>query len=58
MEMDSLHSMDVVLPTDAGTELHLRTVSKPEKNLALLLERLDLHVPQLPRRIENVVQKT
>jgi hypothetical protein len=50
--------MDVVLPTDAGTELHLRTVSKPEKNLALLLERLDLHVPQLPRRIENVVQKT
>lgn len=58
MEMDSLHSMDVVLPTDAGTELHLRTVSKPEKTLALLLERLDLHVPQLPRRIENVVQKT
>ena len=58
LEMDTLHSMDIALPTDAGTELHLRTVSKPEKPLAMLLERLDLRVPQSPQRIENVVQKT
>jgi transposase len=58
LEMDRLHSMDVVLPTDGGTQLHLRTLSKPEKPLAILLERLDLRVPQLPQRLANVVQKT
>lgn len=57
LEMDTLHSMDVVLPTDGGTQLHLRTVSKPEKPLTMLLERLDLRVPQLPQRLANVVQK-
>ena len=55
LEMDGLHSMDVVLPTATGTELRLRTVSKPEKPLALLLHRLGLSVPQVPKKIENVV---
>lgn len=55
LEMDELHSMDVVLPTDAGHDLHLRVVSKPEKPLALLLAHLGLNVPQIPKKIENVV---
>ena len=55
LEMDALHSMDVVLPTDAGHDLHLRVVSKPEKPLALLLAHLGLNVPQIPKKIENVV---
>jgi len=37
VEMDKVHSLDVILPTDAGTPIHLRTVSKPEKSLAVLL---------------------
>ena len=55
-EMDKLHSMDVILPDDTGTEMRLRTVSKPEKHLALLLHRLGLNLPQTPKQIENVVQ--
>jgi len=55
LEMDALHSMDVVLPTDGGHDLHLRVVSKPEKPLALLLAHLGLNVPQIPKKIENVV---
>lgn len=55
LEMDNVHSMDVLLPTDTGTTIHLRTVSKPEKPLAVLLARLGLNVPQIPKQIENVV---
>lgn len=56
LEMDNVHSMDVLLPTDAGTTLRLRTVSKPEKPLAVLLAKLGLNLPQTPKQLENVVQ--
>ena len=48
-------SLDVLLPTDAGTNIHLRTVSKPEKPLAVLLAKLGLTIPQTPKQLENVV---
>jgi transposase len=57
LEMDKLHSLDVILPTDTGATIHLRTVSKPEKPLAVLLAHLGLQVPQTPKQLENVVQK-
>ncbi len=56
LEMDRLHAMDLTLPTDAGADLRLRVVSKPEKPLTMLLDRLGLSVPQIPKMIENVVQ--
>ena len=55
LEMDNVHSLDVLLPTDAGTNIHLRTVSKPEKPLAVLLAKLGLNIPQTPKQLENVV---
>jgi len=58
LEMEKLHSIDVLLPTDTGTTLRLRTVAKPEKPLAALLDRLGLRVPETPERLANVVQKT
>ncbi len=58
LEMEKLHSIDVLLPTDTGTTLRLRTVAKPEKPLASLLDRLGLRVPETPERLANVVQKT
>jgi transposase len=57
LEMDNVHSMDVLLPTDAGTTICLRSVSKPEKPLAVLLEKLEVTLPQTPKKLENVVQK-
>jgi transposase len=55
-EMAEVKSLDVVLPTRAGPPLRLRTVSRPEKHLAILLERLGLALPNRPRKIQNVVQ--
>jgi len=55
-EMAEVRSLDVVLPTRAGPPLRLRAVSRPEKHLAILLERLGLPLPNKPRKIQNVVQ--
>jgi transposase len=56
-ELDELHSMDVVLPTDTGVELRLRIVAKPEKELAQLLAHLGLELPQRPKLVADVVPK-
>ncbi len=55
-EMAEVHSMDIVLPTRAGRDIRLRTVGRPEKHLAILLDRLDLPLPNKPKKIQNVVQ--
>jgi hypothetical protein len=47
----------VVLPTGAGTDLRLRTVSRPENHLAIVLDRLGLVLPGHAKRIGNVVEK-
>ena len=52
--------MDVVLPVRSGqqqAELRLRVVSKPDRMVAELLQRLDLQLPMRSKLIENVVQK-
>lgn len=56
-ELDELHSMDVVLPTDSGVELRLRVVAQPEKELEQLLAHLGLDLPQRPKILPNVVPK-
>jgi hypothetical protein len=55
-ELREVRSMDVVLPTRAGRPIRLRTVSRPEKHLAILLQRLGLPLPNKPKKIQNVVQ--
>jgi len=55
-EMAEVRSLDVVLPTGAGQSIRLRTVSRPEKHLAILLQHLDLPLPNRPKKIQNVVQ--
>lgn len=57
-EMDELRSLDVILPTPEAGALRLRVVAHPEKPLAFLLARLGLDLPNLPKTIENVVQKS
>jgi transposase len=51
-EMAEIRSLDVILPTDAGTDLRLRTVSRPETHLAILLQKLDLPLPNKPKTIK------
>jgi transposase len=57
-ELAEVRSLDVVLPTGTGAEIRLRTVSRPEKHLAILLERLGLVLPGRAKQIQNVVEKT
>ena len=54
-EMAEVRSLDVVLPTGAGQNVRLRTVSRPEPHLAILLQRLDFPLPNRPKKIQNVV---
>jgi transposase len=64
-EIATVKSLDVVLPvkTSEGTsELRLRTVARPERMVAELLQHLDLHLPEQSRIVQNalgnVVAKT
>jgi len=64
-EIATIKSLDVVLPikTPEGLkELRLRTVARPDRMVAELLQRLGLTLPQQSRiienAVENVVQKT
>ena len=64
-EIATIKSLDVVLPIktpDSVKELRLRTVARPERMVAELLQRLALTLPHQSRIIENalgnVVQKT
>jgi transposase len=64
-EIATIKSLDVLLPvktTDGVTELRLRTVARPERLVAELLQRLGLFLPEQSRIIENavvnVVEKT
>ena len=59
-EIATIKSIDVVLPVrtaEATTQLRLRTVARPERMVAELLQRLGLYLPERSRTIENVVQK-
>jgi transposase len=59
-EISTIKSLDVVLPVrtaEGVTELRLRTVAKPERLVAELLQHLGLHLPSGTRVIENVVEK-
>jgi transposase len=56
-EMETIRSMDVVLPVRDKAEVRLRLVAKPEKLAADLLARMKLKLPTRPKSIRNVVEK-
>ena len=56
-ELDTIRSMDVVLPVRDKADVRLRLVSKPEKLAADLLARLQLKFPNRPKIVQNVVEK-
>jgi transposase len=53
-----VRSLDVLLPTATGTPVRLRVVSRPDRPLALLLDRLHLPLPNRPKVVKNVVQNS
>jgi hypothetical protein len=64
-EIATIRSLDVILPVKTAegvSQLRLRTVARPERLVAELLQRLGLTLPEQNRIVENamanVVQKT
>lgn len=56
-EMREVRSLDVLLPAKDKT-IRLRVVSTPPKDLRVLLQRLQIFLPNRPTIVETVVQKT
>jgi len=56
-EMRELKSLDVLLPARDKT-VRLRVVATPSPPLKVLLQRMKIPLPNRPKVIENVVQKT
>jgi transposase len=57
----TIRSMDLSVPVRRGNrtvKLNLRTVAKPDPDVALLLAHLGLRLPKGSRLVENVVEKT
>ena len=50
-EMAEVRLLDIVLPTGKGKDIRLRTVSQPEASLAILLQKLELLLPNKPKSI-------
>jgi len=50
-KMAEVRSLDVVPPTGTGWDIRLRTVSRPEEHLAILLQKLELPLPNKPKSI-------
>ena len=53
-----VRSLDVLLPTATGIPVRLRVVSRPDRPLALLLDRLHLPLPNRSKVVRNVVQNS
>jgi hypothetical protein len=46
VELNQIQLVDVVLPTRNGPELRRRCVTRPNPHQAILLDRLNLSLPQ------------
>lgn len=56
----TIRSMDIVVPVKRGErtiDLRLRTVAKPDPEVALLLAHLGLQLPRGSKLVQNVVEK-
>ena len=51
-EIAQIQLVDVVLPTKTGVEIRRRCVARPTKHQAILLQHLDLRLPQTLRIAE------
>ena len=57
---ETIKSMDVVVPVRRGdleVKVRLRTVAKPDEDVAVLLSHLGLRLPSRSKTVQNVVEK-
>jgi transposase len=54
-EIAQIKAVDVVIPTRQGTAIRNRCIAQPTKTQAILLQMLQLHLPQRMKMLQNVV---
>ena len=54
-EIAQIKAVDVVMPTRQGTVIRKRCIAQPTKAQAVLIQMLQLHLPQRMKIYENVV---
>lgn len=55
-EFRQIHSMDIVMPIKDRQPVRLRVVAKPDEHVRVLLQRLEMKIPNRPQNIENAVE--
>ena len=55
-EFKQIRCLDVVLPVQDHNPLRLRVVAKPDDYVQILLQRLDIKIPNRPKVVANVVE--
>lgn len=55
-EFREIRSMDIVMPVKDRAPVRLRVVAKPDDHVRVLLQRLELKIPNRPKTIANVVK--
>jgi transposase len=55
-EFREVRSMDIVMPVKDRSPVRLRVVAKPDDHVRVLLQRLEIKIPNRPKTIANVVK--
>jgi transposase len=55
-EFREIRSMDIVMPVKERNPVRLRIVAKPDEHVRVLLQRLEIKIPNRPKIIQNVVE--
>lgn len=55
-EFQEIRSMDIVMPVKDHNPIRLRIVAKPDDHVRVLLQRLEIKIPNRTKIVENVVK--
>ena len=55
-EFREIRSMGIVMPVKDHNPVRLRVVAKPDEHVRVLLQRLEIKIPNRPKTIVNVVE--
>ena len=55
-EFREIKSMDIVMPVKDRNPIRLRIVAKPDEHVRVLLQRLEIKIPNRPKVVQNVVE--
>ena len=55
-EFREIRSMDVIIPIKDHNPVRMRLVAKPDDHVRVLLQRLEIKIPNQPKVVQNVVE--